>query len=612
MKDLVTILKRFALPYKKYILLAIGINLLSAVLNIFSFASIIPMLNMLFGLAETKTYSFIPWTGSEVGFVDVAINNMYYYTQLLIQSSGANIALLAIGIFLCITTAMKTACYFGASAVMVLLRTGVAKDLRTTLYDKVLRLPLSFINDERRGDIIARMSGDVSEVEQNITGYLDMLIKNPILILVYFFTLICVSWELTLFTILVIPGLGWAMGKLGRKLKAQSLDAQNKWSDTMSQVDETLGGMRIIKAFIAEGKMYRRFEQCCEEFRLATNKLLIRQASAHPVSEFLGTCMIVLVLWFGGTLIFSGTSYFDAPTFIFYMVILYSVINPLKDLSRASYSIPKGVASVMRIDKILGAENPIKDKDDATAITSLNDRIEFRNVSFSYVKGREVLKNICLTIPKGKTIALVGQSGSGKSTLVDLIPRYHDVTQGEIFIDGHNVTDYTLHSLRGIIGNVNQEAILFNDTFFNNIAFGVENATREEVEAAAKIANAHDFIMESEQGYDTMVGDRGCRLSGGQRQRISIARAILKNPPILILDEATSALDTESEHLVQEALDRLMKTRTTVAIAHRLSTIKNADEIYVLFEGEIVEKGQHDDLIAKDGYYKRLYDMQQL
>ncbi len=612
MKDLVTILKRFALPYKKYILLAIGINLLSAVLNIFSFASIIPMLNMLFGLAETKTYSFIPWTGSEVGFVDVAINNMYYYTQLLIQSSGANIALLAIGIFLCITTAMKTACYFGASAVMVLLRTGVAKDLRTTLYDKVLRLPLSFINDERRGDIIARMSGDVSEVEQNITGYLDMLIKNPILIIVYFVTLICVSWELTLFTILVIPGLGWAMGKLGRKLKAQSLDAQNKWSDTMSQVDETLGGMRIIKAFIAEGKMYRRFEQCCEEFRLATNKLLIRQASAHPVSEFLGTCMIVLVLWFGGTLIFSGTSYFDAPTFIFYMVILYSVINPLKDLSRASYSIPKGVASVMRIDKILGTENPIKDKDDATAITSLNDRIEFRNVSFSYVKGREVLKNICLTIPKGKTIALVGQSGSGKSTLVDLIPRYHDVTQGEIFIDGHNVTDYTLHSLRGIIGNVNQEAILFNDTFFNNIAFGVENATREEVEAAAKIANAHDFIMESEQGYDTMVGDRGCRLSGGQRQRISIARAILKNPPILILDEATSALDTESEHLVQEALDRLMKTRTTVAIAHRLSTIKNADEIYVLYEGEIVEKGQHDDLIAKDGYYKRLYDMQQL
>ena len=612
MKDLVTILKRFALPYKKYILLAIGINLLSAVLNIFSFASIIPMLNMLFGLAETKTYSFIPWTGSDVGFVDVAINNMYYYTQLLIQSSGANIALLAIGIFLCITTAMKTACYFGASAVMVLLRTGVAKDLRTTLYDKVLRLPLSFINDERRGDIIARMSGDVSEVEQNITGYLDMLIKNPILIIVYFVTLICVSWELTLFTILVIPGLGWAMGKLGRKLKAQSLDAQNKWSDTMSQVDETLGGMRIIKAFIAEGKMYRRFEQCCEEFRLATNKLLIRQASAHPVSEFLGTCMIVLVLWFGGTLIFSGTSYFDAPTFIFYMVILYSVINPLKDLSRASYSIPKGVASVMRIDKILNAENPIKDKEDATTITSLNDRIEFRNVSFSYVKGREVLKNISLTIPKGKTIALVGQSGSGKSTLVDLIPRYHDVTQGEIFIDGHNVTDYTLHSLRGIIGNVNQEAILFNDTFFNNIAFGVENATREEVEAAAKIANAHDFIMESELGYDTMVGDRGCRLSGGQRQRISIARAILKNPPILILDEATSALDTESEHLVQEALDRLMKTRTTVAIAHRLSTIKNADEIYVLYEGEIVEKGQHDDLIEKNGYYKRLYDMQQL
>lgn len=612
MKDLITILRRFALPYKRYMIIAIAINLLSAVLNIFSFASIIPMLNMLFGLAETKVYHYISWTGGDTGLVDTAINNMYYYTQLLIQSYGPNMALLAIGLFLSVTTGLKTACYFGASAVMVLLRTSVAKDLRTMLYDKVLHLPLSFLNDERRGDIIARMSGDVSEVEQNITGYLDMLIKNPILIIVYFVTLICVSWELTLFTLLVIPGMGWAMGKIGRRLKAQSLEAQNKWSDTLSQLDETLGGMRIIKAFIAEDKMSRRFERCCEEFRQATNRLAIRQASAHPVSEFLGTCMIVLVLWFGGTLIFSGTSYFDAPTFIFYMVILYSVINPLKDLSRASYSIPKGVASVMRIDKILNAENPIKDNENAVEITTLTDKIEFKNVSFSYTPGHTVLSGIDLVIPKGKTIALVGQSGSGKSTLVDLIPRYHDVTSGEILIDGHNVSDYTLHSLRGIIGNVNQEAILFNDTFYNNIAFGVENATREEVEAAAKIANAHEFIMESEKGYDTMVGDRGCRLSGGQRQRISIARAILKNPPILILDEATSALDTESEHLVQEALDRLMKTRTTVAIAHRLSTIKNADEIYVIYEGKIVERGQHDELISKGGYYKRLYDMQQL
>lgn len=613
MKDFFVILKRFALPYKKYIVLGIILNLLSAVLNIFSFASIIPMLNMLFGMAEAKVYSFMPWTGTDAGITDVAVNNMYYYTQVLIHTYGAPLALLVIGIFLCVTTGMKTGCYFGSAAVMVPLRTGIVKDIRTMLYNKVLRLPLSFLNDERRGDIIARMSGDVTEVETSITSCLDMMLKNPILIIVYFCTLLFVSWELTLFTIVVIPGLGWAMGKIGRKLKAQSLDAQNKWSDTMSQLDETLGGMRIIKAFIAEDKMSKRFEECCDEFRSASNRVAIRQSSAHPVSEFLGTCIIVLVLWFGGTLIFSGKSYFDAPTFIFYMVILYSVINPLKELSKASYSIPKGVASMERIDKILMAENPIKDNGQHTAdSTTPNDCIEFKNVSFSYTNEKQVLKNINLTIPKGKTIALVGQSGSGKSTLVDLVPRYHDVKEGCIYIDGVDVRDYKMRSLRSIIGNVNQEAILFNDSFFNNISFGVENATMEQVIEAAKIANAHEFIINSENGYDTKVGDRGCRLSGGQRQRISIARAILKNPPILILDEATSALDTESEHLVQEALDRLMKTRTTIAIAHRLSTIKNADKIYVLYEGEIVEEGQHDELIAKNGYYKRLYDMQQL
>ncbi len=611
MKEFLQLLRRFVPPYKKYLAWALFLNLLSAFLNIFSFTLIIPILQILFKM-DTKVYEFIPWDTAGMGLKDVAVNNFYYGVSRLIAEQGASLTLLILGVFLAVMTLLKTLAYFGSSAVMIPLRTGVVRDIRRQVYNKVLRLPLAFFSEERKGDIIARMSGDVTEVETSVTSSLDMLIKNPILIIVYFATMVAVSWQLTLFTLLVVPAMGWVMGTVGKKLKRKSLEAQSKWSDTMSQLEETLGGLRIIKAFIAEKKMEERFDKCSNEYRDATNRVATRQALAHPMSEFLGTCLIVIVLWFGGTLILNNSSTIDAPSFIFYLVILYSVINPLKEFSKAGYNIPKGLASMERIDKILLAENPIREPARPKPLKGLEHQIEFRDISFSYDGRREVLKHVNLTVPCGRTIALVGQSGSGKSTLMDLLPRYHDVQQGEILIDGTNVKDVRIRDLRSLIGNVNQEAILFNDTFFNNIAFGVEGATMEQVVEAAKIANAHDFIMETPDGYDTNIGDRGGKLSGGQRQRISIARAILKNPPILILDEATSALDTESERLVQEALERLMKTRTTIAIAHRLSTIRNADEICVLYEGEIVERGRHEELLALNGYYKRLNDMQSL
>lgn len=609
MKEFIQILKRFVPPYKKFLFLNILFNILSAVLNIFSFTLIIPILQILFKMEEAS-YSFMPWN-ADASIKDIVINNFYYYVTELIHEYGESTTLLLLGLFLAVMTFLKTGCYFLSSATMIPIRTGIVRDIRVKLYNKILSLPLGFFSEERKGDIIARMSGDVNEIENSIMSSLDMLFKNPILILFYFGTLIAVSWQLTLFTLAVLPLMGWVMGRVGKKLKRGSLIAQGQWSDLMSQVEETLGGLRIIKAFIAEKKMSKRFLNSNNLFRTTINKVNTRQQLAHPMSEFLGTILIVIVLWFGGTLILNNNSTITAPSFIFYLVILYSVINPLKDFSKAGYNIPKGLASMERVDKILLAENKMPIPNNPHSVNGFNEKIELRNVSFKY-DSKWVLKNVNLTIEKGKTIALVGQSGSGKSTLVDLIPRYHDVQEGEVLIDGINVKDATFHELRSIMGNVNQEAILFNDTFFNNIAFGVENATLEQVIEAAKIANAHDFIMASENGYDTMVGDRGGKLSGGQRQRISIARAILKNPPILILDEATSALDTESERMVQDALEKLMKNRTTIAIAHRLSTIRHADEICVLHEGCIVERGKHDELLELGGYYKKLCDMQQM
>ena len=610
MKEFINLLRRFVSPYKKFVAWAVVLNILSAIFNVFSFSLLIPILNILFKTdGGNKIYTFMEWDSAPLK--DVAVNNFYYYVSQLIELYGPSNTLLWLGLFLAGMTLLKTACYFGSSAVMIPLRTGVVRDIRTLVYSKIMYLPLNFFSSERKGDIIARMSGDVTEIETSVTSSLDMLLKNPILIISYFATLFITSWQLTVFTLLVLPTMGWIMGQVGRKLKRKSLEAQDKWSETMSQLEETLGGLRVIKAFVAEEKMINRFNKCSNEFRRATNKVATRQALAHPMSEFLGTILIVIVLWFGGSLILGDKSSIDAPTFIFYMVILYSVINPLKEFSKAGYSIPKGLASMERVDKILNAQNNIIEKDNAKDINELKSDITFDNVSFSYGE-TEILHDINLKIKKGETIALVGQSGSGKSTLVDLIPRFHDVQKGKVMIDGIDVKDLSVKGLRSLIGNVNQEAILFNDSFFNNITFGVENATMEQVIEAAKIANAHDFIMETEEGYNTNIGDRGCRLSGGQRQRLSIARAILKNPPILILDEATSALDTESERLVQDALEKLMKTRTTIAIAHRLSTIKNANTIYVLHEGRIVESGKHEELLKKNGYYKRLNDMQTL
>lgn len=609
-KQFFSLLGRYMKPYRKFLTWAIILNFVSQWLNVFSFMALIPILNILFKI-DTATYEYIPMDIHNLS-KDVLVNNGYYMISYIISHYGAFLTLIMMGIILILMTMLKTAGYFASSAVMVPLRTGIVRDIRIEVYAKVLKLPLSFFSDERKGDIIARMSADVSAVEGSITSSIDMLIRNPITLVVCFITLFSVSWQLTLFVIVVLPLAGWVMGVISKKLKSQSVVAQSQWGDIMSQLDETLGGLRIIKAFIAESKMLQRFIKINNDFRTAMNQMVIRQTSAHPMSEFLGTCVIVIVLWFGGALILNSSSPIDASMFIFYMVILYSIINPLKEFSKAFYNIPLGLASMDRIDMILKAENPIKDPVSPLPLEGFERDIEFRDVSFSYVEGRKVLKHINLTVPKGKTIALVGQSGSGKSTMVDLVPRYHDVKEGELLIDGKNVKDVSISALRTLIGNVNQEAILFNDTFYNNITFGVEHATMEQVIEAAKIANAHDFIMESEKGYDTMIGDRGGRLSGGQRQRVSIARAILKNPPILILDEATSALDTESERLVQEALERLMKSRTTIAIAHRLSTIKNADEICVLYEGEIVERGTHEELIALNGYYKKLNDMQSL
>ena len=617
MKEFLQILRRFVPPYKKYLGLSILFNILSAVLNIFSFAALIPILQILFQVdGGIRVNEYMHWNGDWGSIKEVATNNLYYYIQEFIVVHSASTALLVIGIFLAFMTFLKTGAYFLSSATIIPIRTGIVRDIRNQIYQKINSLSLGFFSEERKGDIIARMSGDVQEVESSIMSSLDMLFKNPVLILFYFVTLICISWQLTLFTILFVPPFGWFMGVVGKKLKAQSIEAQALWSDTMSMVEETLGGLRIIKAFCAEEKMNKRFDQVNSSYRDNIMRVNIRQQMAHPMSEFLGTILIVVVLWFGGILVLDYGR-IDGPTIIFYLVMLYSIINPLKDFSKASYNIPKGLASMERIDKILQAEVEIKDKETPEHISSFEHQIEFRHVSFAYTDRKSaelvyVLKDINLVIPKGKTVALVGQSGSGKSTMVDLIPRYYDVQEGEVLIDGINVKDLAVHDLRMLIGNVNQEAILFNASFKDNIRFGKTDATDEEIANAAKIANAYEFITKSEHGFDTNIGDRGGRLSGGQRQRVSIARAILKNPPILILDEATSALDTESERLVQDALEKLMKTRTTVAVAHRLSTIKHADEICVLHEGKIVERGTHDELIGKDGYYKKLHDMQQV
>ncbi len=609
MKAFWNMLRRYVSPYSKYLGGSVLMNILSAVFNIFSFALIIPVLRIIFQMDST-VYEFIPWGTGDL--MKTLANNFNWFVSQYNVEHGPVVTLVSLSAVMIVMTALKTACYFGSTAVMVPLRTGIVKDMRMEIYNKILSLPLGFFSQERKGDIIARMSGDVQEVENSITGSLDMIIKNPILIIFYLGTLIAISWKLTVFVLVFAPLMIWLMGVIGRNLKKKSTEAQALWSDTMSQVEETLGGLRVIKAFLAEKVMSMRFGKVTDAMRRKNARVATRQALAHPVSEFLGTLMICIVLCVGGALIVGDNSFIDAPTFIYFMTILYSIIQPIKDLSKAAYNIPKGLASMERIDRILDARNTVKDSEGARNIGSLEESIRFEGVGFSYDGSRQILSDINLEIPKGKTIAIVGASGGGKSTLVDLIPRFYDVNEGRITLDGTDIREFRLDSLRALMGNVNQEPILFNDTIFNNIAFGVEGATEEQVVEAAKIANAHEFIMEKEDGYQTNVGDRGCKLSGGQRQRISIARAILKNPPILILDEATAALDTESERAVQEALERLMNNRTTIAIAHRLSTIKDADEIIVIDDGRIVERGKHDELIALNGYYRKLHDMQAL
>lgn len=613
MKDFIRILRRFVPPYKKYMVLNIVFNILSAILNLFSFALIIPILNILFKLNDDvysyKAWVFDPWTWeSWKGTPELIKNNFFWFVSDLIEKEGGSFTLIVLGAFLIISTFLKVGTMYMAFFTMIPIRTGVVRDIRNQINRKITELPLGFFSEERKGDIIARVSGDVNEVETSIMSSLDMLFKNPILIIIYLIGMIVISWQLTIFVLVLLPLAGYVMGQVGKKLKRKSLEGQQQWGGLMSQIEETLGGLRIIKAFNAEKKIQTRFENSNDRFRRTTIRIYRRQQMAHPMSEFLGTATIAIVLWYGGTLILSNHSTIDASTFIYYLVIFYSIINPAKDLSKSVYAIQKGLASMDRIDKILKAESNINDPADPKKI-ELNKEIRYNNIWFKY-QHDWVLKGVDLVIPKGKTVALVGQSGSGKSTLVDLLPRFYDVDKGSITIDGTDIRNASLYDLRGLMGNVNQEAILFNDTFFNNISFGVEGATLEQVKEAARIANAHEFIMASEDGYNTSIGDRGGKLSGGQRQRISIARAILKNPSILILDEATSALDTESERLVQEALENLMRNRTTIVIAHRLSTIRNADEICVMHEGEIVERGRHEELLDLNGYYKRLCDMQ--
>ncbi len=616
MKDFLKMMRQYASPYKWHLGGAVALNILSAVFNIISFSVLVPLLNILFKVDQNgATYEFIPWDQGNIR--DVIINNFYYYVSTFATQHGLMNTLLMLGGTMILFTLLKTTCYFGSNAVMIPISTGIVRELRLRVYNKILELPIGFFSDERKGDIIARITGDVGEVENSITASIFILIKDPILILLYFAFLAMLSPDMTAFTIVFAPGFVWIMGIIGKQLKRGSLEAQELWSDTMSQVDETLGGLRIIKAFNAEKTMSKRFAAVTDKMRRKIARVSTRQLTAHPVSEFLGTSMLMIALCVGGAMIISGRGLFggkvmDASQFILFLVILYSVIEPIKELATASYRVPKGLASMERINKILEYKNPIKESQNPVPVNAFNDAIRFENVHFSYDHSREILKGINLTIPRGKMIAIVGESGAGKSTLVDLIPRFWDVTSGGITIDGQDIKNISLKDLRSLMGNVNQEPILFNDTIFNNIAFGVEGATEEQVIAAAKIANAHEFIMEKENGYQTNIGERGSKLSGGQRQRISIARAILKNPPILILDEATASLDTESERMVQEALDRLMSTRTTIAIAHRLSTIKNADEIIVMREGVIVERGRHDELIALNGYYRKLNDMQSL
>ena len=607
MNGVITIAKRFLPPYKNYIVLNLVFNVLNALLNVFSFALIIPILQILFQ-TNPETYDFIAWDTSGISFFDIAKNNGYWYIGDIINTYGPGYTLFILSVVLIIMTSLKTGAAFLSTYFVVPIRTGVVKDIRNNINDKILSLPIGFFSEERKGDILARMSGDVNEVENSVMSSLEMMLKNPIMIVVFLTTMLLISWELTLFVFVLLPIMGYIMGAVGKKLKRSSLEAQNKWGELMSQIEETLGGLRIIKAFNAEQKISERFHKGSDEFRDMTNRIARRQYLAHPMSELLGTITIAIVLWFGGSLILKDNSLLDASVFIYYLTVFYLIINPAKDLTKASYAIQKGLASMDRIDKILDADNNITESSNPKPI-KFNESIQFKDVWFKY-QDDWVIKGMTLNIKKGKTIALVGQSGSGKSTMVDLLPRFYDIDKGEITIDSLNIKDTSLFDLRSLMGNVNQEAILFNDSFYNNIAFGVNGATVEQVEEAAKIANAHEFIISTPRGYETNVGDRGGKLSGGQRQRISIARAILKNPQILILDEATSALDTESEKLVQEALERLMKNRTTIVIAHRLSTIKNADEIYVIHEGEIVEQGPHDSLYEKGGYYTKLYNLQ--